>query len=79
MATAIVDAATSEATTREAELEEALDAAICALHDIQGVLDLIHEEGSITAAGFPNSIAGAIRMVSHRVDSTMPVLQEARG
>lgn len=79
MDTGIVDDFNRNAAARATELEGALDSAIAAMNDMQGVLDLLLEEGSISRADFPNSIAGSIRMISHRVDSVVPILQGVRG
>jgi hypothetical protein len=79
MATGIVDHFDCDAARRRTELEGALDSAIAALDDMQGVLGLILEEGSICRSDFPKSIAGSIRMISQHVDTIIPMLQGVRG
>lgn len=64
--------------TKETELEKALyddlSKTMAALWNVQGVLNLIHKEGTMGRDDFPQSIASAIRMMSAHVDSTIEAI-----
>ena len=55
----------------EQELRSLLNEAMGALWNVQGVLNLIHEEGTMGDVSFNQSIASAIRIMSYQVDATV--------
>ncbi len=63
--------ATLDDTPREVELYTLLQKAFVAFLDIQGVLQLLRDEGTIDGADFPNGVASAIRMIRSRVDAAV--------
>ena len=61
-------------TEREKELHGHLSAAMMTLWNVQGVLNLLGDEGTIGKADFPASVASALRMMQAHVDSTVAAI-----
>jgi len=57
------------------EVARALDKAMMALWDIDGLCTLLREHGAIGEASFPDEVASAIRMIEHRVSVTVKEIE----